>query len=272
MSIPEQVIRKIASAKTSLRQQLGVAIHSLATQIEKPAVRPPVTAMAKVETATPSAQEVARQIGDDWKVAAYYELAEAAMEPAWHELLFPLLKDCDFSAVLDLAAGHGRNSEYLRKYAQKIYVADINIENIEFCRRRFADDPRFEFVLCDGLTLPSIADASLTLLYCFDSMVHFDSDTVRAYLREFRRILRPGGRGLCHHSNYTAKPTGSLHDNPHWRNFMSQELFTHYCHKEGLRVIRSQLLDWGGSRFSNWGNDPLVVQNLDCVTVFERPE
>ena len=55
--------------------------------------QPPVTAMAKVETATPSAQEVARQIGDDWKVAAYYELAEAAMEPAWHELLFPLLKD-----------------------------------------------------------------------------------------------------------------------------------------------------------------------------------
>jgi SAM-dependent methyltransferase len=170
-----------------------------------------------------------------------------------------MIQDCDFTSVVDLAAGHGRNSEQLRNVAGRITIVDINRENIDFCKVRFAGDPKFSFVTNDGCRLRGIGSESVSMIYCFDAMVHFDSDVVRAYLAEFRRVLVPGGRGFCHHSNYTGNPAGDFLNDPNWRNFMSQELFHHYCAKEGLAVVRSRIVDWTGA------------PGHDCVTVFEKP-
>lgn len=203
----------------------------------------------------------ARELGRNWVETPYFELAERDMDFYWEQLVYPLIRDWDFSVVLDLAAGHGRNTEKLRRHAGKVYVVDVNPENVEFCRQRFAGDDRLVYLLCDGASLEGIPDGEVTLAYCFDSMVHFDSDVVRAYLREFRRVLRPGGRAMCHHSNFMAAPSSpDFRLNPHWRNFMSRELFEHYAFKEGLRVLHAQLVDWGG------------VPALDCITLLERPE
>ena len=206
-----------------------------------------------------AAYEVAKQIGADWKQSPYYDMAEGFMDVCWSEIIWPMVSDCDFTIVVDLAAGHGRNSEKLRRLAARIHVVDIIAENIEFCRRRFAGDARFEFHLCDGMTFPRVPDASVSLVYCFDAMVHFDSDTVRSYLREIRRVLPPGGRAFCHHSNYMSNPTGDFRHSPHWRNFMSKDLFAHWAHKEGLSVLRAKVVDWGAD-----------VPSLDCLTVLER--
>jgi len=179
------------------------------------------------------------------------------MDRFWHELIWPLIADCDFSVVVDLAAGHGRNTAKLLELASKLYVVDINPDNIEFCRRRFAGDTRLEYVVCDGVSLAGIPDEEVSLVYSFDSMVHFDTDTIRAYLREFKRVLRPDGRAMCHHSNYTGNPVGDFRDSPHWRNFMSRELFEHYATKEGLNVVRAETVDW-------------ELPSLDCITVLEH--
>lgn len=201
----------------------------------------------------------ARRIGDDWREQAYYKDVERYMDSTWRELIWPVIRECDFSNVVDLAAGHGRNSVKLLEVAGRLTICDINEENIEVCRRRFAGDPRVSFLVNDGVSLKELGDATVTLVYCFDAMVHFDSDTVRRYLAEFRRVLVPGGRAFCHHSNYTANPTGDVHDNPQWRNFMSRELFAHYAAKEGLNVLSSRVVDWD------------VDPELDCVTLLERP-
>ncbi|MBM3464262.1 MAG: class I SAM-dependent methyltransferase [Armatimonadetes bacterium] len=95
--------------------------------------------------------EITRRIGDDWKQAVYFDEAEADMESQWNTTIWPMIRDCEFTTTLDLAAGHGRNSEKLKQVAQKVIIADINAENVEYCRQRFADDPRFEFVLTNGL-------------------------------------------------------------------------------------------------------------------------
>lgn len=198
-----------------------------------------------------------------WKEHIYYDQAENWLAEDYPILIEPLIKDCDFSSVIDLAAGHGRNSNLLKKVANKITIIDIHQENIDFCKKRFAGDNRFEFVVNDGATLKEIADHSVTLIYSWDAMVHFDSDVVRSYIKEFSRVLKPGGRGFCHHSNYDKSPGGWFQYNPHARNFMTANLFAHYCAKEGLKVLQSQVISWG--RGDN------LVKDMDAITLFEKP-
>ena len=202
--------------------------------------------------------KLAKIVGGDWKAGPYYQEAEQVMEIQWKELIWPFIRDCDFSCVVDLAAGHGRNSEWLKTVAEKIYIVDINAANIRFCKTRFVGDPRFTFIQNDGVSLEGIPNRVVSLLYCFDAMVHFDSDVVRAYLKEFGRILKRRGHGFVHHSNYTRNPGGSHRENPGWRNYMSESLFAHYCVKEGLKVVRSQVLDWSGPE-------------SDCLTLVQKP-
>jgi ubiquinone/menaquinone biosynthesis C-methylase UbiE len=206
-------------------------------------------------------ETLARKVGRNWVKSKYFDNAEPDMKRQWDGLIYPFIRDCDFSSVVDLAAGHGRNSEMLRTMAGKIYVVDINVENIDFCRERFAGNNLFTFVTNNGIDLSGLGDASITLVYCFDAMVHFDSDVVRAYLKEFKRVLKPGGRAFCHHSNYTKNPGGNIRDNPAWRNFMSESLMAHFAIKEGLKVVRTKIVPWGETEGE---------RELDCFTLLEK--
>lgn len=208
--------------------------------------------------------KLAEEVGEDWKghsrvALGYYDSAEQWMEQAWTYTIWPFIQECDFSCVVDLAAGHGRNTRKLLEIATKLYVVDINEDNIRFCQQRFAGEKRITYIQNDGFTLSDIASGEVSLIYCFDAMVHFDSDIVRSYLRDFYRVLRPGGHGFCHYSNYDKNPGGYIHDNPGWKNFMSENLFRHYCAKEGLEVVKSLVFDNG-----------TTVQQ-DCVTLFRKP-
>lgn len=202
-------------------------------------------------------ESLARNSGDCWQPSHdYFSQAEPYMEAQWENLVLPFIKDCDFSSVLDLAAGHGRNSVFLAELAGRITLMDIQAGNIEFCKRRFSENQNMAFHVSSGYDMRPLEDSSITLIYCFDSMVHFDSDVIRSYLRDARRVLRPGGRGFFHHSNYTGG-----HDwraNPAGRSFMSKELFAHYALKEGIRIVRQRVIPWAGNPTG------------DCLSLVER--
>jgi len=201
----------------------------------------------------------ARQSGDPFKEAEYFGIAEASMDQLWENLIWPMIHNLDFKCVLDLAAGHGRNSSKLLKYADGLIIVDINQECIDFCKERFRGDQKITFLKNDGLTLAGIEDESISLVYSFDSMVHFDNEVIKEYLKEFQRILTPSGSCFCHHSNYVGNPGGDFKHSPHWRNFMSEELFAHYSIKAGLEVIDQKIISWGGIPF------------LDCLSVLSKP-
>jgi ubiquinone/menaquinone biosynthesis C-methylase UbiE len=188
----------------------------------------------------------------------YHLDAEAGMDQQWATLIWPLIKDSDFSVVVDLAAGYGRNSAKLLPQAGQLIVVDINQACIDFCRQRFQGQSKVRFIKNDGASLKEISDTSVTLVYSFDAMVHFESDVVRSYLREFQRILKPGGTCFCHHSNSMEQPGGGLIP-PHSRNFMCKELFAHYSLKAGLKIVQQTIIDWGD------------FKNLDCLTKLQKP-
>ena len=212
----------------------------------------------------PGTLEAAQDVGRDWIEAAYFAEAEPAADMQWATIILPFLQveatGIDLAATMDLAAGHGRNSAKLLPRAGRLHIVDIHASNVEICRRRFGDDPRIAYQANDGCSLP-VPDASLSFLFCFDAMVHFDSDVVRAYLREARRALRPGGHAFLHHSNDMSLAGGDFRRHPHWRNTMSLELMRHYAVKEGLEVVRQQPLDWG--------HDGL---DIDGLTLLRAPQ
>lgn len=203
-------------------------------------------------------QAAAEYAGSPWTPAnPYFAQAEPVMEALWADLVRPFLRGSDFGCVLDLATGHGRNARMLLPLAGRLILVDIQPGNIGICRRRFGDDPRITYLVNNGYDLRDVPAGEVTLLYCFDAMVHFDSDVVRAYLAEARRVLAPGGRAFLHHSNYQGG-----HDwraAPHSRAFMSKGLMAHYALKEGLSVLRQRVVDWGGE------------PRLDCLSLLERP-
>ena len=127
----------------------------------------------------------AKLSGDPFKdkKLKYFDIAEPAMAPLWSELIWPLIQHLDFTCVVDLAAGHGRNSAILRQYAKKLVIVDINQECIDICKQRFRGDKKISYFRNDGTSLKGIEDNSVSLIYSFDSMVHFDSEVIREYLK-----------------------------------------------------------------------------------------
>ena len=203
-------------------------------------------------------QDLAHYSGDPWKPKnKYFKAAEPHIEAIWRTLIFPFIADCDFTAVIDLGAGHGRNSLMLAPKSGRLLVIDIQPGNVEICRRRFAGQPHVECAANNGYDLRPAADGAFSLVYSFDSMVHFEKEVVRSYLRDTARVLRPGGRGFFHHSNYTGGT--DWRTNPHARNFMSRELFASHAGEAGLQVVRQMVFEWGH------------VPELDCLSLVEKP-
>jgi SAM-dependent methyltransferase len=217
--------------------------------------------MSEIDKGAQSPADIAAAEGYFWgdQVSeVYFEPAEQALDIQWANIIAPLLQGLEYSTVIDLASGHGRNARRLAEKARLVYCVDINPENIAFLTRRFAGDQKFVIVGNDGVTLAFFGDCSIDLLYCFDALVHFDLEIVQSYLREGYRVLRTGGHAFIHCSNYTANPGGDFSENPHWRNFMSFELFSHLAIKTGFAIRRGRKIDWGD------------VPDLDCVFLLRK--
>jgi ubiquinone/menaquinone biosynthesis C-methylase UbiE len=207
--------------------------------------------------------EAVEAVGSCWAEAPYFAEAEPYMDEQWRLLILPFLRlgegGIDCAEVVELGAGRGRVAAKLLPLAGRLHLVDLHPNNLEACRRRFGDDPRLSYHVTDGHSLP-LPDAAATFLFSFDAMVHFDSDVVRAYLREAHRVLRPGGHAFLHHSNTMAHPGGDFRAQQHWRNFMSKELLAHYARKEGLEALRQQPVDWAGDG-----------SFIDCFSLLRRP-
>lgn len=208
-----------------------------------------------------SASEIAKKEGYFWGdnvSAAYFETAEKFMDQQWAEIISPFIGDIQYETALDLASGRGRNAQRLGEKANLVYCIDINPENIQFIKHRFAAAPKFVVIQNDGCGLPFVENNEIDLFYCYDALVHFDLEIVQCYVKEAYRVIRPGGHAFIHCSNYTGNPGGDFRENPHWRNFMSCEIFTHLAKKARFTVARVSTVDWGG------------IPNLDCLFLLRK--
>lgn len=195
----------------------------------------------------------------------YFIDAEPYMEFQWNNIIWPVIKDLDFTSVLDLACGHGRNSEYLRKYTKDLHLVDINKSCIDACFDRFdkiKDDTKIHYHVTSGNNLNMIDSNTITLIYSWDSMVHFDKLIVFDYLLEIKRVLKTGGSAFLHHSNLGEKnPDSNWANNSGTRSDMSGLIMKKYAEDIGLDLVFQKIQGLA----EGWGEEA-----LDCVSVIRK--
>ena len=207
------------------------------------------------------------QCRDTHATGGYFSDAEQEMVRQWRDIIFPMIKDLDFSCVLELAPGHGRNTAKLCELAGEIHLVDVNVSCLDACRTRFGEvqgNCKFFYHVTDGKSLATIRGSTISLVYSFDSMVHFDKLVVRDYVSEIARVLAPGGAAFLHHSNYGSfSPDSDWAHNVGTRSDMSAELMRQYAAENSLEVAFQRL----SGTADGWGMD-----DLDCFTILRRPE
>ena len=103
--------------------------------------------------------QAAVAVGHDWVDGQYYDDAESAMEQQWTRLIWPLIEGSDFSTVLELAPGHGRNTAKLLPLSGHLYAVDINQTNIDFLDQRFTEARNLTAFKNEGVRFVTLEDA-----------------------------------------------------------------------------------------------------------------
>ncbi|MFJ6153492.1 class I SAM-dependent methyltransferase [Micromonospora profundi] len=91
--------------------------------------------------------------------------------------------------VADVGCGPGHVTAHLHKLGVDAFGVDLSPAMIDIARREHPD-LRFEV---GSMTDLQLADASITALLAFWSLIHIPDDEIPAVLSHFRRVLRPDG-------------------------------------------------------------------------------
>jgi ubiquinone/menaquinone biosynthesis C-methylase UbiE len=183
---------------------------------------------------------------EDWKAS----LVEHLLVPNVHA-------DSD---VMEIGAGHGRWSEYLITRSRHVTLVDISPNCLKHCMTRFNAVHNVSYFLTDGRRLPHNCDGAIDLIWSFDSFVHMAPEVFAAYLHEFRRVLRPGGRAIIHHANSPNCSSGMTTEDSGWRSAVTADLVRELATRCGLEPI-DQFAYWDKARSIG------VPRFGDCITI-----
>jgi len=185
--------------------------------------------------------------GEDWSAPW------GGPEAQWNSSILPRIQSLlPRQSMLEIGPGHGRWTECLRHFCERLALVDLSPRCIAYCKSRFADDSRLSYFVNDGMSLSMIPDSSVDFVFSFDSLVHADPDVCRAYIQQIAKKLGPEGYGFLHHSNL-GKYRDQLDDSTtylveHWRDRnMTGELMIQYCEEAHLSCFRQELLNWRDS-------------------------
>jgi SAM-dependent methyltransferase len=149
--------------------------------------------------------------GGKWQLDEFF--ANGATE-AGHALeVLPVMgrQSLSFERALDFGCGVGRMTQAYCDHAQEIVGIDISAPMIEKARAYNRHGTRCKYVLHQRDNLRPFADEHFDLVHSVLVLQHMAPRYARNYLREFMRVLRPGGVLLLQAASdfALATPTGA---------------------------------------------------------------
>lgn len=216
----------------------------------------------------PFQKDATKRIVSFWeKGGADFDYFEAADQKKWLEVFwnpdshfYSLFQHLNLDYTLEIACGTGRHSARVVDRIKHLYLLDSSAGALEIAKKKFAEYDNVSFIHNPGgygISDKTIAPESLTAVFSYDAMVHFEKESVRSYIEDSYRVLKPGSFALFHHSNYDKNPNGTFTDNPGWRNFMTQSLFLSYAAACGFNVVRSEVISFS-------------AEASDCITLLQK--
>lgn len=203
--------------------------------------------------------------GEEWKHAAFF-----CNQPykKWKDSIaknFILKNTNENSTILEIGVGHGRWTTFILKRYKKIILIDLSQLCINFCKKEFSRYNNIEYYRNDGRKLDFVSDNSIDFIWSFDTFVHLERKIVDSYFKEFKRILKPNGFAIIHHSGrnnlalnlkflkkfgkcgiyiYQVLSLGKFSGGGGWRSDVSKEMIRDLVIKNGLS-LEYQINSWG---------------------------
>jgi SAM-dependent methyltransferase len=101
-------------------------------------------------------------------------------------------------AALEIGCGPGRLMRPMSRHFREIHGVDVSDEMIKLAGERLRNTPNAHPHHTSGSDLSQFPDAKFDLVYSYAVFQHIPSrDVVLGYLREARRVLKPGGILRC---------------------------------------------------------------------------
>jgi len=134
--------------------------------------------------------------------------------------------------VLDIACGEGYGSAILSTKASSVVGVDIDQSSITHAKKQYGSIKNLDFKL-GSLTKIPLNDNCVDVITCFESIEHIIEHELA--VKEFKRVLKPGGLLLLSTPNKYVYSDISGHKNP----FHPKELY-----REELDKLLSDNFNW----------------------------
>lgn len=146
-------------------------------------------------------------------------------------------------SALDFGCGIGRLSQALAGHFDQVHGVDISPRMIELARRHNRVGSRCEYHCNPSGDLKQFADESMDMIYSWITLQHVRPRYARRYIREFLRILAPGGLLLF---QYPSRPVRLRFRFARWRAQFSRPRPMYMNGMDRAKVVA--LLERGGGR------------------------
>jgi SAM-dependent methyltransferase len=125
-------------------------------------------------------------------------------------LIYHGLRKADY--LIDVGCGSGRLAKPLADYLTGKYLGIDVVPGLVAYARRLVSRADWRFEVAEGLTIPE-ADQRADMVCFFSVLTHLLHEESFAYLREAKRVLKPGGRILLSFLDFRVAM--------HWESFES---------------------------------------------------
>ena len=141
------------------------------------------------------------------------------------------------STVLEIGPGGGRWTSILKEISNNLILADISPKCLDICKEKFEDFKHIKYNLIEK-NLEFLDNSSIDYVWSYDVFVHINPSTIKNYILDFKRILKPNGIAIIHHSGKY-----SDYSNPEegWRAFFGKDEFEKLVKENNMKIIEQNL-------------------------------